>query len=424
MYENLLGRIYSSILNYRRGFIIKNIKNIFLKLYNSKPYIIQKKSEYLLVIVIVTLFFLSLMLLFNIFIFKSLIYITSKIIFLMLCAISLFFLRKGKLEKAINYYFFAYVLEIFIDCIIVDLLSIENLTHYRVLTLVTVLIVGFIIMSLISIRRYQTLLILYSSCLFTALDSSIIYLKYYSDQISGDIIGNFIIYIILILGGCIFGNLLLKMNAESIEIVDRQNEVLQLDKIELEKTVKGRTNELTFMNERLKELVYYDTLTELSNRKKMHEDVDLLLNNKNKKFAFLFIDLDKFKNANDNYGHLAGDNILKTAAVRLKSIISLTDEVYRIGGDEFIIILRNLKATADAEKIAVAALEKLSAAFTYKENQLFIGGSIGISIFSEHGIDEDTISKKADLAMYEVKRAGGNGYKIYTSNLREEDFYI
>jgi len=80
-----------------------------------------------------------------------------------------------------------------------------------------------------------------------------------------------------------------------------------------------------------------------------------------------------------------------------------------------------LKVSANAEKIAVAALETLSTAFTYKENKLFIGASIGISIFPEHGIDEDTLSKNADSAMYEVKRNGGNGYKIYSSAMKEKN---
>ncbi|MCB2294489.1 diguanylate cyclase [Clostridium algoriphilum] len=188
--------------------------------------------------------------------------------------------------------------------------------------------------------------------------------------------------------------------------------------LKLEESNLKLKNEITdrlFAEEQICHLVYYDALTELSNRKKMREDVNILLDNKREKFAFLFIDLDKFKSANDNYGHEAGDNILKTVAVRLKSIIRSTDEVYRIGGDEFIIILRNLKVSANAEKIAGAALETLSTAFTYKENKLFIGASIGISIFPEHGIDEDTLSKKADSAMYEVKRNGRNGYKIYSS---------
>ena len=66
-------------------------------------------------------------------------------------------------------------------------------------------------------------------------------------------------------------------------------------------------------------------------------------------------------------------------------------------------------------------MKTLSTAFPYKENQLFIGASIGISIFPEHGIDEDTLSTKADLAMYEAKRDGGNCYKMYSTEMRDED---
>ena len=131
--------------------------------------------------------------------------------------------------------------------------------------------------------------------------------------------------------------------------------------------------------------------------------------------------MDKFKSANDNYGHQARDNILETVAVRLKSIISITDTIYRIGGDEFIIILRNLNVISDAEIIALAALHTLSSVFIYKENQLFIGASIDISIFPEDGISEDMLIKNADLAMYEAKRNGGNKYKMYSPEIKEEN---
>ena len=161
-----------------------------------------------------------------------------------------------------------------------------------------------------------------------------------------------------------------------------------------------RLEDRLLAEEQIRHFVYYDALTEVPNRKKMLEDINILLDNKNEKFAVLFIDLDKFKSANDNYGHLAGDNILKSVALRLKNIISSTDTIYRIGGDEFIIILRDLKDTANAEKIAVAAVKTLSTAFIYKENQLFIGASIGISIFPDHGIDADTLIKNADLDPY------------------------
>lgn len=153
----------------------------------------------------------------------------------------------------------------------------------------------------------------------------------------------------------------------------------------------------------------------------MLEDISLLLDYKNEGFAILFIDLDKFKSVNDDYGHEAGDYTLKIVAARLKNVILPKDTIYRIGGDEFIILQRELKNSADAQKIAAVALEILKTAFIYKENQLFIGASIGISIFPNHGIDADTLINKADSAMYEIKRKGGNGYKIYSSEMKEED---
>ncbi len=201
------------------------------------------------------------------------------------------------------------------------------------------------------------------------------------------------------------------------EIQEKYTFKLEESNLKLENEITVRL----LAEEQIRHFVYHDALTELSNRKKLLEDINILLDNKTEKFAILFMDLDKFKSANDTYGHQAGDNILKIAAMRLKNIIRSTDTISRIGGDEFIIILRNLKATADAEKIAVAALEALNT-FIYKENRLFIGASIGISIFPEHGIDTDTLIKKADLAMYELKRKGGNGYKIYSSEMDGQDF--
>ena len=188
--------------------------------------------------------------------------------------------------------------------------------------------------------------------------------------------------------------------------------------LELEESNFKLKNEITerlLAENQIKHYVYYDALTELYNRKKMLEDINLLLKDAKEKFAILFIDLDKFKSANDNYGHQAGDYILKTVAVRLKNIVRSTDTIYRIGGDELIIILRDLKVSATATKIAAVAVETLSAAFDYNKNQLFIGASIGISIFPGDGIDADLLINRADFAMYEVKRMGGMGYKIYSS---------
>lgn len=204
---------------------------------------------------------------------------------------------------------------------------------------------------------------------------------------------------------------------KKLAIVQRQNTLILEEK---NRMLKNEIKERLVAEEQIHHFIYYDVLTELSNRKKMLEDIEVLLDDKNEKFAILFIDLDHFKRVNDNYGHEAGDIVLKTVALRLKKIICPTNTISRIGGDEFIVIIKNLKDTIIAEKTAAAVVETLRAELTYQENQLFIGSSIGISIFPDHGIDADMLINKADFAMYEVKHKGGNGFKIYTSEIKEE----
>lgn len=161
-------------------------------------------------------------------------------------------------------------------------------------------------------------------------------------------------------------------------------------------------------------MIYYDALTGIFNRKKIMEDINLLLINKSESFAVLFIDLDKFKSINDRYGHETGDIVLKSVALRLKSMIGERDIISRIGGDEFVIILRDLESTKYAEDVAQAIVEEMSTVFTLKNRRLYIGASIGISLYPEHGTTADTLISKADIAMYQVKNSGGCGYLKYS----------
>ncbi len=400
--------------------MIKNIRKKFLKEYDAKPYIIQKKSDYFLTVIFLMLFSSSIVLLSSIIVDKNVIFVIENSFFILFCGISLYLLSKGKLEKAINICIFAYLSGILNNYVIVDLLSKENLTHYRVLSAVEALVIGFLIISLVSIRRYQALIIIYFSCFLTVLESSVIYLKYYSDHISVEIINNFAVYFLFIVMFSIICNAILKMNYEAIKIVDRENEILQLSNEALELKISERTSELTFTNERLKGLVYYDNLTGLPNRKIMMEIFNKLLANKNKKFAVFFIDLDNFKNINDSFGHQAGDIMLEKVAERLKSIIRPNDIICRIGGDEFIILIENIESTKNVEEIAAAIGKRLSSAFVYQEYQLLIGASIGISIFPEHGTDVDTLIKNADLAMHEAKNNGGYEYTVYSTRMKHK----
>ena len=203
-----------------------------------------------------------------------------------------------------------------------------------------------------------------------------------------------------------FSNKELSMNKSDIEEAYQK---LEDANIKLKNEIKERL----IAEEKIANLIYYDALTGIFNRKKVLEDVHVLLLNNNEKFAVLFIDLDKFKSINDKYGHEAGDCVLKIAAVRLRNIISQTDTISRIGGDEFIIILKDLDEGTDVEEIARTIIKELSLVFTFNENQFCIGASIGISMFPKHGVDADTLINKADMAMYQVKNRGGCGYLVF-----------
>lgn len=199
--------------------------------------------------------------------------------------------------------------------------------------------------------------------------------------------------------------------------LEASSEEIKLAYYELEESNFKLTQEIKerqLAEKKIAHLIYYDALTGIFNRKKIMEDINLLLINKSESFAVLFIDLDKFKSINDRYGHETGDIVLKSVALRLKSMIGERDIISRIGGDEFVIILRDLESTKYAEDVAQAIVEEMSTVFTLKNRRLYIGASIGISLYPEHGTTADTLISKADIAMYQVKNSGGCGYLKYS----------
>ncbi len=171
-------------------------------------------------------------------------------------------------------------------------------------------------------------------------------------------------------------------------------------------------------------LANYDTLTGLANRKKILENISDLLENEKENLAFFFINLDKFKAINDSFGHEVGDLVLVEVAERLKNNTKSADIVSRIGGDEFIVIIRDLKCLTNATKIAERFVKSLCDAFVYNEELLYIGASIGISLFPQHGTDVDTLIKNADLAMYEVKKNGGRGHILYNKIMNDNNIHM
>ncbi len=166
-------------------------------------------------------------------------------------------------------------------------------------------------------------------------------------------------------------------------------------------------------------LVYHDSLTGLYNRKAFFERLKDTLayarRDKNEKNIF-YMDLDKFKQVNDIYGHDVGDQVLVEVAARLKSTLRETDHICRLGGDEFTIILNNL-TDSSPEEAAQRIIDVLSRPYRIKNHIIdFLTPSIGISAFPGDARDCETLIWCADIAMFEAKRRGGE-YAFYTEEL-------
>ena len=167
---------------------------------------------------------------------------------------------------------------------------------------------------------------------------------------------------------------------------------------------------------------YYDELTELPNRTLLSDRLHLAIATADRDeqvIALLFIDLDRFKYVNDSMGHEYGDDLLKQVAQRLNECVRETDTVARFGGDEFVILLHNIKSEADASYVASKLLDTLSTPFTLAEREIIIGASIGITMHPGDADTAETLIRNADLAMYKAKQSGRNQAHFFTAAMQE-----
>jgi diguanylate cyclase (GGDEF)-like protein len=165
----------------------------------------------------------------------------------------------------------------------------------------------------------------------------------------------------------------------------------------------------------LRYLAQFDPLTGLPNRALFTDRLSqAIINNRRsgKQMAILYMDIDHFKNINDKYGHAEGDALLKSFSERISGVLRKGDTLARLGGDEFVIIAENLHGPADAEHIASKVLAALHQPFTLPTIEIKIGASIGVAISTQAEINGDDIVGRADEALYEVKRAGRNNFKL------------
>lgn len=172
--------------------------------------------------------------------------------------------------------------------------------------------------------------------------------------------------------------------------------------------------------EKIRYLAHYDGLTSLPNRFLFKEYLDLALRNAKRhgtKFAVLFLDLDKFKEINDTLGHDAGDQVLREIAGRLRDCLRHTDKIARMGGDEFYVLIEELRDGHYATDVAQKLLDAASRPVRIGDRDCRLSVSIGISIFPDDGTDELALLKNADSAMYRAKDLGKNGYQFFSPQL-------
>ncbi|MEH6358486.1 MAG: EAL domain-containing protein [Pseudomonadales bacterium] len=186
-------------------------------------------------------------------------------------------------------------------------------------------------------------------------------------------------------------------------------------------SVMGASLERLKVQKQLHHQAHHDTLTGLANRTQFNKTLNNFLTNKNNiPFALLYIDLDNFKSTNDSLGHDIGDSLLCSVTQRIRYAVPDIDLVARLGGDEFIIIAPNLENDEAAAQIASNIIDSLQSPFHIKGHKLFIGASIGISLYPHHGNTSSDLIKFADIAMYHAKGQGRNNYQFFTQALSEK----
>lgn len=223
-----------------------------------------------------------------------------------------------------------------------------------------------------------------------------------------------------------------KVDAESSLLalkVEERTEQLSKRNQELTEAVR----QVTQTKNQLRQLAYYDSLTQLPNRQLFTEQLNMLLRiaeREGGKIALLFLDLDNFKRINDSLGHNAGDALLREVARRLAGCVRDSDllakyvdsetriGVSRLGGDEFTVVLNNIDEPATAGAIAQRLLETLQAPITIEGHEIVMTPSIGIALAPQDANRVEDLLKLADTAMYHAKASGRNKYSFYTASMK------
>ncbi len=199
-------------------------------------------------------------------------------------------------------------------------------------------------------------------------------------------------------------NQLLETHAHELEVVNKQ----------LKREISKRRHAEAIVQQQ----ALYDELTGLANRRLLTERLSqaILHAQRNQQMlVVMFVDLDAFKRVNDDYGHKVGDDLLKNVAQRLQASVRRSDSVFRLGGDEFIVLLPKVESRSNAEHVAKKLIHSIGAPYKISGHDCRVGASIGIAVYPEDGNDGDVLIRRADRAMYRVKKSGKNNYRFFSS---------
>jgi diguanylate cyclase (GGDEF)-like protein/PAS domain S-box-containing protein len=170
-------------------------------------------------------------------------------------------------------------------------------------------------------------------------------------------------------------------------------------------------------------LAQHDVLTDLPNRlllsDRLTQAISMARRNHHK-LAVLYLDLDGFKDINDSLGHSVGDKLLQSVAARVSACVRKSDTVSRQGGDEFVILLPEVRHAEDAAVSAAKIIAELKNVHRVGEHRLLVTGSIGLSTYPENGEDAETLIRNADAAMYRAKQCGHDNYKFFVADMSLE----
>lgn len=218
-----------------------------------------------------------------------------------------------------------------------------------------------------------------------------------------DMRNDFIVFSALLIFG-VFGFLYYLYVRENTKLITIMNE--KLEKKVLQKTAS------------LESIAYHDFLTRLPNRFKFSKTLETLITDNFSEICVIFLDLDNFKDINDNYGHLVGDKLLKVIAKRLSGLKEMYDNIFiaRLGGDEFTILLKDSKKSILSEILEDVQI-LMNESIKVDEHSIEVTFSMGLSKYPKDGKNADELIRNADIAMYEAKEAGRNRYMVYNTHM-------